>query len=111
MFRAVLRAMLWKSFPVHPPHASACWAAPQALALAGAARERFCSAWLAGLPHLAELKLEGYELAELAHLPRGLQVLDLSGCRVCYDNAVCLPLGVRPAVLAVPNGSGGHWRG
>ncbi len=83
----------------------------QVLALSSAAHERFCSAWLAGLPHLAELKLEGYELAELAHLPRGLQVLDLSACRVCYDNAVCLPLDVRPAVLAVPNGSGGHWRG
>lgn len=89
-----------------------CLAFPyQALALAGAPRERFCSAWLAGLPDLAELHINGYELAELAHLPRGLVVLDLSGSRVCYDNAVCLPPGVRPAVLAVPNGSGGHWRG
>ncbi|KAK9831519.1 hypothetical protein WJX81_005027 [Elliptochloris bilobata] len=83
----------------------------QALALAGAPRERFCSAWLAGLPNLLELRLDGYELAELAHLPRGLAVLELSASRVCYDNAVCLPPGVRPAVLAVPNGSGGHWRG
>ena len=84
---------------------------PQVSAPPRAAREQFCSAWLARLPNLVELKLKGYELAELASLPRGLHVLDLSGCRVCYDNAVCLPVGLRPAVLAVPNGSGGCWRG
>jgi len=38
-------------------------------------------------------------------------VLDLSGSRVRYGNAACLPPGVRPAVLAMPNSRMGFGRG
>jgi hypothetical protein len=38
-------------------------------------------------------------------------VLDLSGSRVRYGNAACLPPGARPAVLAMPNSRMGFGRG
>jgi hypothetical protein len=55
---------------------------------------------------LHELTLKGYLLIELLHLPKSLQVLDLSACKVTYEAAVCLPALMRLKSLAIPSSGG-----
>ena len=58
------------------------------------------------LPALKHLKLRGYMLTELAHLPASLQSLDLAECKVTYEEEVALPELLTLKQLALPQWGG-----
>lgn len=58
------------------------------------------------LPALKHLKLRGYMLTELAHLPASLESLDLGECKVTYEDEVALPGHLRLKQLALPQWGG-----
>jgi hypothetical protein len=58
------------------------------------------------LPALKHLKLRGYMLTELAHLPSSLESLDLGECKVTYEEEVALPEHLMLKQLALPQWGG-----
>ena len=58
------------------------------------------------LPALKHLKLRGYMLTELAHLPASLETLDLQECKVTYEDEVVLPGHLTLKQLALPQWGG-----
>ena len=58
------------------------------------------------MPKLKHLKLRGYLLTELVHLPATLESLDLGECKVTYEQEVSLPEHLTLKQLALPKWGG-----